>query len=269
MKAKTIYKILHFIPLWAILGIIAIAWSDPFFNLIFIVAFGPIVLAILVFAVLSVIFGIKAGGMHAIAIISLCVVIVIAFVLLLTVRIPNYDCDPFKMKKFYEKNGNKLNELVQYSLNSAENRQLLDSAGNGKYRNNCFIGRDSKYVISEQLLHDSNSVYLEDIGFDKVGIEKEEFESIKRRLINTGCQNIEISADYCDVGYKYVGLGLYSFRIYSRDLTEEEKKSYMDDPCFLPYNRRVLFEFGGGAVGPQSFGAWEIDEYLKDNPPDW
>ncbi len=267
MKATTIYKILHFIPLLAILGMIAIVWSDPFLGSLLLVGMGLIVIAIIVLAVFGVIYGIKTGGVHAKAIIGTCVIIVIAFILLVTVGIPNYGCDPFKMKKYFEKNGNKLYELVDYTRNLIENPEQLDSLCYREMHNGFFIGLDSKFKLSPDCLNNSYSSQTE--YCNEIGLNMNEFETIKSKLKKAGCLHINIFREFCDVGYKSVGFGMYSFRIYSRDLTDEEKSQYMEDYCFIPYNRRVLFEFGGGAVGPQQFGSEYKEQYLKDNPPDW
>ena len=60
-----------------------------------------------------------------------------------------------------------------------------------------------------------------------------------------------------------VGLGKYSYRIYNRSMNPEEKKEYDEDPMFIPYTDRVVFEYGGGAAGPQSFGEDIKEEFMK------
>ena len=49
-------------------------------------------------------------------------------------------------------------------------------------------------------------------------------------------------------------------------MTPEEKKRYMDDPMFIPYNDSVVFKYGGGAVGPQAFGSELKEDFMKRHP---
>ena len=59
---------------------------------------------------------------------------------------------------------------------------------------------------------------------------------------------------------------MYSYRIYSRPMNAEEKKEYDEDPMFIPYTDRVVFEYGGGAVDPQTFGEEIKEEFIKKHP---
>ena len=59
---------------------------------------------------------------------------------------------------------------------------------------------------------------------------------------------------------------MYSYRIYNRPLNVEEKKEYLEDPMFIPYTDRVVFEYGGGAIGPQTFGEEIKEEFMKKYP---
>lgn len=84
-----------------------------------------------------------------------------------------------------------------------------------------------------------------------------------------GCISIEINnrhSDYVDIGFRRVDLGLYSYRIYNRPLKAEEKKEYIEDPMFIPYTDNVLLMYGGGAIGPQTFGEEIKKEFMKKHP---
>lgn len=47
----------------------------------------------------------------------------------------------------------------------------------------------------------------------------------------------------------------------------EEKKEYLEDPMFIPYTDKVLLMYGGGAIGPQSFGKEFKEEFMKKTSP--
>lgn len=100
-----------------------------------------------------------------------------------------------------------------------------------------------------------------------VGMDSEELINIKRQLEKIGCISIETTdscSDYYIIGFRRIALGKYSYRIYNRPLNEDEKKEYNENPMFIPYTDKVVFEYGGGAIGPQSFGE-ERDVFMKNH----
>jgi hypothetical protein len=102
-----------------------------------------------------------------------------------------------------------------------------------------------------------------------VGLNHEELDNIRRKLKKQGCISIEIKprhSDFVDIGFRRVNLGMYSYRIYNRPLNAEEKKEYDEGPRFIPYTDRVVFEYGGGAIGPQTFGEEIKEEFMKKHP---
>ena len=46
-------------------------------------------------------------------------------------------------------------------------------------------------------------------------------------------------------------------------MNTEEKNEYDEDPMFIPYTDRVVFEYGGGAIGPQTFGEEIKENFMK------
>ena len=81
-----------------------------------------------------------------------------------------------------------------------------------------------------------------------------------------GLPLLSIHSDYTNIGFRRVDMGMYSYRIYSRPMNAEEKKEYDEDPMFIPYTDRVVFEYGGGAIGPQTFGEEIKEEFMKKHP---
>ena len=102
-----------------------------------------------------------------------------------------------------------------------------------------------------------------------VGLEEGEFDNIRLRLKDLECISIEAHTtheDYATIGFRRVGFGMYSFVIYNRPMTPEEKKHYTDDPSFIPYKDNVVFEYGGGAIGPQAFSSDYKEDFMKRHP---
>ena len=97
-----------------------------------------------------------------------------------------------------------------------------------------------------------------------VGLDEEELKSIKRQLKSLRCISVDTHfPDYCDVGYKRVGFGQYSFRVYLNRMTEDQLHSALSDGQFIPYDDTMVLMYGGGAVGPQSFSQQEKLDFLK------
>ena len=67
------------------------------------------------------------------------------------------------------------------------------------------------------------------------------------------------------IHFRRVGMGRYSYNIYSRPLTEKEKCNAIEDLALIPYNEYCIFEYGGGAIGPQTFTIREREEFMKRN----
>lgn len=97
-----------------------------------------------------------------------------------------------------------------------------------------------------------------------VGLDEEEFKSIKRQLKSLKCISIDTHfPDYCNIGYKRVGFGQYSYRIYLNPMNEEQRQNALTDGQLIPYNDTMVLMYGGGAVGPQSFSQQEKEDFLK------
>lgn len=173
-------------------------------------------------------------------------------------------CNPDIMAKHYEKNKTGMLELIDYTYQSIDSgAQMHIEFDHNKIP--IFHVKGKKDSVWSVNWH----VQLEEIPtlMQKVGMNSEELIRIKSKLEKIGCISIETTgspSDYSIVGFRRVALGMYSYRIYNRPLNEEEKKEYNEDMMFIPYSDKVIFEYGGGAIGPQSFGE-ERDVFMKNH----
>ena len=260
MTKKQIYRFLHFLPFVAILGIITLIWYDPIVIILLIVLF-PVTAILIASAVFAIMYGIKSGGAHAKAIIAMCAIDFIALVLLITIGTRDSGVDASKMNKYYQENKEKLEDLTRYvksALNNKDTYIYLEFAGRGV---------SIFHVDSCSHWNVSNSIRL--LQMSRAGLDEDEFNTIRKKLKDVDCISIKTCDDFCDIGYKREWLWEYVLRLYSRDLMEDEKKYYLKYSQFIPLDRRVIFIFEGGAIGPQTFGPEYKEQYLKDNPPDW
>ena len=91
-----------------------------------------------------------------------------------------------------------------------------------------------------------------------------------RMLQGSGCIGVEASRTTphkVEVWFRRVGFGKYDYIIYDTAMTDEEKARTMEWMEFIPYNERVVFQYGGGAVGADAFGKEIRDEYMSKHKP--
>ena len=102
-----------------------------------------------------------------------------------------------------------------------------------------------------------------------VGLDEEEYNNICKKLKDMGCFSIETHTthvDYATIGFRRVGFGMYSFVIYTHPMTPEEIKKYTEDLMFIPYNDHVVFQFGGGVLGIQTFMPDVKEDFMRRHP---
>lgn len=154
------------------------------------------------------------------------------------------------MASHYDKNKVKMEELISFTQSALdEGRDMYLEFEHGKvsllYASVYGPGNDTEKMKA-------------------VGLDEEELKSIKRQLKSLRCISVDTHfPDYCDVGYKRVGFGQYSFRVYLNRMTEDQLHSVLSDGQFIPYDDTMVLMYGGGAVGPQSFSQQEKLDFLK------
>lgn len=96
------------------------------------------------------------------------------------------------------------------------------------------------------------------------GLDRNSLIWLQKELDEIGCISISMQtvpdAPFC-VGFRRVGMGKYDYQIYHRPLSSDEKKKINESDASIVYSPFVVFEYGGGAIGSQSFIG--KDEYLK------
>lgn len=96
------------------------------------------------------------------------------------------------------------------------------------------------------------------------GLEKSTLIWLEEQLNEIGCISISMSRipnePYC-IGFRRIGMGMYSYIIYPFPLSSHEQKKINESAESIVYSPHVVFEFGGGAFGPQDFAG--KSEYLK------
>ena len=176
-------------------------------------------------------------------------------------------CSPDIMAKHYDKHANEIKELMTYTNQSLDQgAQIRLEFSHNKPTIFHVCGKEDEQWSNNW---DSKAFNKKDSLMQVVGLDKEEFNHIRELLDKTSCISIEAhttQADYTTIGFIREGMGMYSFIIFNRPMTAEVKQEYMDDPMFIPYNDSVVFEYGGGVWGPQSFDVETKEAFFKQHP---
>lgn len=76
--------------------------------------------------------------------------------------------------------------------------------------------------------------------------------TIKKLLEDAKCVSIE-NGDITTVGFARSGMGKYSFKLFDKDLSNEQIKEYNDGCMYIFHEKNIVLEYGGGAVGSLCF----------------
>ena len=108
---------------------------------------------------------------------------------------------------------------------------------------------------TEQIFRKSNMPYDSDILMNKIkflGWNLSTLMEIKNLLDKANCISIE-NGEISTVGFARSGMGKYSYKFFKNELTKKEQSKFNDGCLYIYYERNIVLEFGGGAVGQQCF----------------
>ena len=271
LKASDIFKLLP--SILVTLGIVAL-WYEPFIALWMAVGFFWITLPVLLTA--GAFFGLslkmKTVGQKVIAFYGFFnILLLVAY---LVVALPQQSCDADTMERHYRKHAADFDELCRYTIDA-----LDDSCGITLEWEH---GRLNRFGIEShgQVDRFSNeeAIAKQDSLMQIVGLTHEEFDGIHQRVKKARCIGINVSYSTFEnwhhtfypsaphaatVLFRYVGFGRYDFLIKDSAFTDDEMDVIMNDLTLIPYNDRVIFQYGGGAIGPQTFDKDYRDKYIE------
>lgn len=248
----------HSIPFVILAFYLLACFNDPWLGSIFVSMTWWLILLLIAWAIIVLYKSWKIGGGHKYLITSLSAIDIIALVLLLLVRIPAYKCNPDEMVEHYDKHKAEMEALVSFTESALdEGQQMYLEFEHGKV----------SMFHTSTVAHWDDAERLKSEIMSEVGLDEEEFKSIKKQLESIKCISIDTHfPDYCDIGYKRVAMGLYSYRLYLNPMSDDVKRDALSDGHFIPYNETTLLMFGGGAAGPDTFGHEVKDDFLRRHP---
>lgn len=250
--------LLHYIPIAIVAFFIMVNYIDPFIGFWITLLSFWIIVPVLVWLVFVLFRSWIIGGIHRIVVFCAFGLEILASVMFFLIRIPAYECDPDKMVAHYEKNKAGMEKLIAFTESALNDGQQM-----------CLefeYGKISMFHTSTKSHWDVDKKLKSEI-MSELGLDNEEFNSIKSQLKSIHCISVDTNfPTYCDIGFKRVGFGMYSYRLYLNPMSDDVKEDALSDGHFIPYNETTLLMYGGGAVGPDSFGREEKEDFLRRHP---
>ena len=178
---------------------------------------------------------------------------------------PKSSCNPDIMAKHYEEHKAEMRELCDYMQSVLDDSTAIQLEFEGNKQGIFRV----KSADSDSFSWEVDSDSKRDSLMQVVGLTEEEYVNIRKKLKTMGCIGVEASRNYpesMEIWFRRIGMGMYSFVLYKRPMTKEEKENALNDDTLIPYNDSTLFQYGGGAIGLQVFPKGEKEAFLKKHP---
>jgi hypothetical protein len=91
-----------------------------------------------------------------------------------------------------------------------------------------------------------------DTLLQKLGWTEQTLKNLKEKLDNANCISVE-SGEPFTIGYQRSGMGVYFYKVFEQTLNDSLKNIYNDGCTYVYYKDNIVFEYRGGAIGPQCF----------------
>lgn len=265
---NTVVQVLKLLPFPTVTAIIVLFWIDDFMAIWIAAIFWWLTLPAIILSIVFFFMGLRWRNVwQRIAVVwgGVNVLLLVAYLIF---QVPNQQCDPDIMAKHYEKHRAQMEELHRYVGEAIADSCAVTIKFDGKEIDRFHVTGPHDDIPS---MHwNEEALALKDSLMAVVGLTEEECEGIRQRLREMGCKGIEYSQltpERIVLIFRYVGFGGYDYIIYNRPMTDEEKASALEDMTLIPYSDRCVFQYDGGAVGPQVFNKEFKEDYLQQHQP--
>ena len=150
---------------------------------------------------------------------------------------------------YYEENQNQIQAVLEY----VENHQLNDSnfriEFDGAEINIFHVWSDQEHDSNWNLEFESDKT---DSLLTKINWTKQELLELKKLLKSAGCISVQTGEPFT-IGWKRSGFGMYSFNLFDKKPTAQKIDEFEAMCTHKYYRKNIMFEYGGGAIGPQCF----------------
>lgn len=190
----------------------------------------------------------------AISIIGLLIILVFIFVC-------NYIANAFgtndkvytqkELIENYNFNEFKISQLSQFYSSICPANKIVEI----EFENDNTISRitiSEKNKVDYQEWNFKIDSHIADSIFATIHWNKNTLRLLKEKLDEANCISISNNEPF-EIGFKRSGLGMYSFLKFNKPMNDSLKKMFSNHCEFLIYNERVVFKYGGGAIGSDCF----------------
>lgn len=191
---------------------------------------------------------------------------VVFFVAFFVLQRPIQQCNADIMAEHYEKHAKEMKDFISYLDHALDDSVAM--------RLEFEYGTVSMFHVAakgDSLMstHWGDAEEKKDSLMSVVGLTQTEYDKIRDYLHSLGCIGVEISTmpnRTCTyIFFRRVGMGMYSFYLFDKPMSQEYKDYYMNAHSCVPYNDKVVFIYGGGAIGSDVFSGKE--DFLKKHKP--
>ena len=233
--AAVVFSVFYVLPSLGITFILLVLWKLDYLLIWVLMIVGWIIIPL---ALITIFASRKLSCFRHFATLGITVFNIVFFLLFLAFEYPQRRCNPDIMQSYYESHKAELDSLCNYSR--------------------CIANNGCDYHVEFEDGVNIRSLQKE------MGIDDKELNELKKRLDALGCFSVRVSSENngaVEIGFRRVSMSAYYFIIFPDSMSNENYKHYLDDVRYIPYNHRVIFEYGSPAFGDTTFPGRV--EYLK------
>lgn len=233
--AAVVFSAFFVLPSLGLTFILLVLWKLDYLLIWVLMIGGWIIIPL---ALITIFASRKLSCFRYFATLGITVFNIVFFLLFLAFEYPQRRCNPDIMQSYYESHKAELDSLCNYSR--------------------CIANNGCDYHVEFEDGVNIRSLQKE------MGIDDKELNELKKRLDALGCFSVRVSSDNngaVEIGFRRVSMSAYYFIIFPDTMGNENYKHYQNDVRYIPYNHRVVFEYGSPAFGDIKFPG--RDEYLK------
>ena len=237
--AAVVFSAFYVLPSLVITFILLVLWKVDYFLIAFLMIGGWIFIPLALITLFATIFASrKLSSFRHFATLGITVFNIVFFLLFLAFEYPQRRCNPDIMQSYYESHKAELDSLCNYARSIAND------------------GYDYHVEFEDGV--NIRSLQKE------MGIDDKELKGLKCRLDALGCFSVYVPSENnepIEIGFRRVSMSAYYFVIFPDSMGDENYRNYVNDAGYIPYNYRVVFEYGSPAFGDTTFPGRV--EYLK------
>ena len=162
------------------------------------------------------------------------------------------------LKENFEKNKTEIYELKRYFNEIVPKNRFVEI----EFDNDITLGRFGIKALDSTAGNPNGPMFLEwdlktntakmDSLIEPMGWTRETLKTLKEKLDKADCIQIE-SGEPTKIGFKRSGMGMYSFNVFDEPIPDNLIEQYNDSCTYILVNRKLVLEYGGGAIGSQCF----------------